>query len=59
MNKTGVVIQARVGSTRLANKVLLPFYGEQTILSIVADKFTHCGLRVVIATTTNTKDDVI
>lgn len=54
MNKTGVVIQARVGSTRLANKVLLPFYGEQTILSIVADKFTHCGLRVVIATTTNT-----
>ena len=59
MNKTGVVIQARVGSTRLANKVLLPFYGEQIILSIVADKFTHCGLRVVIATTTNTKDDVI
>ena len=59
MNKVGVVIQARTGSSRLANKVLLPFYEDQTILSIVADKFIHCGLKVVIATTNNTNDDVI
>ena len=59
MNKVGVVIQARTGSSRLANKVLLPFYEDQTILSIVADKLIHCGLKVVIATTNNTNDDVI
>ena len=27
--KDGIIIQARTGSTRLHNKILLPFYGEQ------------------------------
>ena len=26
--KDGIIIQARTGSTRLHNKILLPFYGD-------------------------------
>ena len=33
--KDGIVIQARTGSTRLHNKILLPFDGERCILDIL------------------------
>ena len=33
--KDGIIIQARTGSTRLHNKILLPFYGEQRIIDIL------------------------
>jgi glycosyltransferase involved in cell wall biosynthesis len=33
--KDGIIIQARTGSTRLHNKILLPFYGGQRIIDIL------------------------
>lgn len=58
--KTGVLIQARMRSTRLPGKVLLPFCGT-TILGVIANKirtgFPH--LEAVICTSTHADDDAI
>ena len=54
-------IQARTGSTRLPNKVLLPFDEEISILGILIKKlqthFQHIPL--VVCTSTSTNDDTI
>ncbi len=54
-----VIIQARLGSTRMPKKVLLPFYKESTILDIIVDKINRIQVPMVIATTTNQQDDLI
>ena len=54
------IIQARSGSTRLPNKILIPFYKGQTILDLMIKKLlTINETRIIIATTTNPKDDAI
>lgn len=35
---TGIIIQARCGSSRLPNKMVLPFYQNQSILSILLSR---------------------
>jgi spore coat polysaccharide biosynthesis protein SpsF len=54
------IIQARVGSTRLPKKVLLPL-GKKTVLENVYDRVSAAKLvnHVLIATTTNSSDDEI
>ena len=42
--KDGIIIQARTGSTRLHNKILLPFYGKQRIIDILIGNIKHCLL---------------
>jgi spore coat polysaccharide biosynthesis protein SpsF len=60
MLDTAFVIQARLGSTRLANKVLLPFYKEKTILELMIEKLKgNFNIPVILATTDNPKDDVL
>jgi spore coat polysaccharide biosynthesis protein SpsF len=54
---TGILIQARTGSTRMPEKVILPFYGEQSILDLLLEKAKKTNLPVVLATTVNSKDD--
>lgn len=59
--KTHVVIQARMGSTRLPGKVLLPFVGSYTFLEWIVER---CRVSaqvqdVIVATTDNPKDDAI
>ena len=57
---TGIIIQARLGSTRLPGKILLPFYGEQTIIDILMDKLHQAtASQVVIATTTDPGNDLL
>jgi len=54
------VIQARMGSTRLPGKVLLPL-GDTTVLGMVVARVklaTHVG-QVVVATSTEPQDDAI
>lgn len=62
MNKEiGIVIQARTGSSRLPNKMILPFYKNQCILEILLNRlrsFIPIDL-IVVATTTSTNDDAI
>lgn len=59
MNNTGIVVQARMGSTRLPQKVLLPFYEKETILSIIFKRLKKIGLPIILATSINSEDDVI
>lgn len=54
-----IIIQARTGSTRLANKMLLPFHNNQTILEILIDRLTKIfgSENIILATTDNRLDD--
>jgi spore coat polysaccharide biosynthesis protein SpsF len=56
----GIIIQARSGSTRLPDKVLMDFHNGKTILQIIYDNLSaNVKLPVVIATTHNKKDNAI
>jgi len=61
MNKTGIIIQARTGSTRLPNKILLPFYNNKNILDIIIEevKSKNPSLTIILATSTNEGDQVL
>lgn len=54
---TGIVIQARLTSTRLPKKVLLPFHGSMTILDILIDKIRSVCPKIVIATSSKSEND--
>lgn len=58
--KTVAIIQARMGSTRLPDKVLMPVLGKP-ILGWMLDRLATCSdlNEVIVATTTNVRDDVI
>jgi spore coat polysaccharide biosynthesis protein SpsF len=57
--KIGIIIQARTGSTRLPNKVLMPFFEEETILDIIISKLKKLQLPIVLATSTNANDNIL
>jgi spore coat polysaccharide biosynthesis protein SpsF (cytidylyltransferase family) len=60
-NGFAFILQARSGSKRLPNKILLPFYNEKTILDIQLENLqkNFPGALIILATTTNKADDVI
>ncbi len=58
MNDTAIVLQARVGSTRLPGKVLMSV-GDYTILEHCIMRLTARGLRLIVATTTLEEDDPV
>lgn len=58
-NNIALIIQARVGSTRLPHKILIPFFQRQTILSIVVEKLLSVSDNVIIATSLAPQDDAI
>ncbi|MDB4710952.1 hypothetical protein OAF16_04405, partial [Flavobacteriales bacterium] len=60
MSETGIIIQARTGSTRLPNKIILPFYKEKGILELIVERINkYTDIPIVVATTKNPKDDAI
>lgn len=58
--KATAILQGRVGSTRLPGKVLLPLAGKPAIQHVY-ERTLHCRRvdRIIVATTTNPKDDAI
>lgn len=59
-----IIIQARTGSTRLPNKMTMPFYGGKSVLDILLERLNLARPQleiedIVIATTNNPKDDAI
>lgn len=58
--KIGVIIQARMGSSRLPEKVMLKLHGK-TVLEHVIERVKQSKLtdEIIIATTTNDRDEVI
>ena len=59
MSQLGIILQARTGSTRMPEKVILPFYQEQSILDLLLEKVKKLGVPAVLATTVNPSDDRI
>ena len=58
--RTAAVIQARVGSTRLPDKVLRPLGGRSVLAWVVAAaQSSGCCDDVVVATTTGADDDAV
>jgi spore coat polysaccharide biosynthesis protein SpsF len=59
--KTGIIIQARVGSSRLPFKVLLPFDHSRAIIEIILQmlKEKASNIPVVLATSDNDSDEVL
>jgi len=57
----GVIIQARVGSTRFENKVIIPFFRNKNVLEIIIEKFQENSQKypVIIATTDLPGDNII
>ncbi|TGE29036.1 cytidylyltransferase domain-containing protein [Hymenobacter metallicola] len=58
MSKVGIVSQARMGSTRLAGKVLLTARGR-SMLDFHITRLQASGLPIFLATTTCPEDDVL
>jgi spore coat polysaccharide biosynthesis protein SpsF (cytidylyltransferase family) len=58
--KIVAIVQARMSSTRLRGKVLMPL-GQKTVLEQLIDRLSKTKLinQIVIATTTNPEDDVL
>jgi len=59
MFQLGIIIQARTGSTRMPEKVIQPFFQEQTILDLLLEKAKKLNVPTVLATTVNPFDDHI
>ena len=57
----GIIVQARLGSTRLPNKMTLPFHENLGVLEIILNKIKNnlTDIPLVVATTTAGKDDAI
>ena len=56
-----IVVQARMGSTRLPGKILMELTGGDSVLGFMLKRLSKCRLvdKVIVATTTNLKDDVL
>lgn len=60
--QTGIIIQVRTGSSRLPQKMILPFYKDKSILEILIERFKKelkFDIPFVVATTDKTNDDSI
>lgn len=55
----GIILQARTGSTRMPEKVIKPFWKDQSILDILLEKVKKTGVSALLATTVNPSDDRI
>lgn len=53
----GIIIQARLGSTRLPGKILKKFYGEEALLGILLNNLHKVNVKVVVATSVNESND--
>lgn len=54
----GIIIQARMGSTRFPGKILQQFYGGKTLLEILLENLHKVeGVKVIVATSVNENND--
>ena len=54
----GIIIQARMGSTRFPGKILKPFYGGKTLLETLLDNLHKVAdAKVIVATSVNENND--
>lgn len=53
----GIIIQARMGSTRLPGKILKKFYGDDTLLETLLNNLHKVGVKVIVATSVSVNND--
>lgn len=54
----GIIVQARLGSTRLPRKILKEFYGGKTLLETVISNLQKvAGAKIIVATSVNPNND--
>lgn len=54
----GVIVQARMGSTRLPGKILKPFYQNKRLLDVLLEKLHSIpNVKVIVATSVNPNND--
>lgn len=57
---TGIIIQARTGSSRLPQKMVIPFFDGMGILEILLKRLkNNIDCKIIIATTDNERDNII
>ena len=57
---TAMIIQARVSSTRLPEKILMPFYDKYCCLELLVERIKPAiDIPIIIATSSNKKDNAI
>lgn len=54
-----IIIQARLSSTRLPGKVLMPIWQGKSLLALQIRRIKALGIPFVLATTTNPSDDLL
>jgi spore coat polysaccharide biosynthesis protein SpsF len=60
MQPFSIIIQARTGSIRMPQKVILPFYQSRSIIEIILERLLNtCQVPVILATTTSPSDDLL
>ena len=61
MNDIKIIIQARTGSTRLPQKMILPFYENEGIFSLILNRLTSNFKKenIILATSSNPNNDVL
>lgn len=61
MNDIKIIIQARTGSTRLPQKMILPFYEDKGIFALILSRLTSSIKKenIILATSTNENNDVL
>jgi spore coat polysaccharide biosynthesis protein SpsF len=47
--KIGIIVQARMGSTRYPGKVLKKMYKELTLLDLILTRLKHLNTQLIIA----------
>lgn len=57
-SKVGIILQARIGSTRLPGKVLMPF-GNTTLLGWILARLKELPWQVIVATSNQVQDNQI
>lgn len=56
--KIGIIVQARMGSTRLPGKILLPFFSDKTLIETIIFNLSKVrGVKIVVATSENSNND--
>lgn len=60
-NNVAFIIQARLGSTRLPNKIIIPFYNEYSIFDILIEKLTSNfkNISIILATSKSKENDIL
>ena len=60
-HKTAIIVQARTGSTRLPHKMTIPFFENESLLSLLLKRLLADaqGVHIIVATTTQVEDNEI